>query len=546
VNQATMFSLGLRRLTPLAATWAPHMRTFRTQSFGLRAAAQPSNAEVSQILEERLIKHSGSFNVEETGRVLSVGDGIARVHGLKNCQAEEMVQFASGVKGMALNLEADNVGVVIFGNDTEIKEGDVVKRTGEIVDVPVGDELLGRVVDALGEPIDGQGPLNTKKRARVGVKAPGIIPRKSVHEPVQTGLKCVDSLVPIGRGQRELIIGDRQTGKTAVALDTILNQKRFNDSADESKKLYCIYVAVGQKRSTVAQFLQTLRKNDALKYSAIVAATASDAAPLQYLAPYSGCAIGEYFRDNGKHALIIFDDLSKQAVAYRQMSLLLRRPPGREAYPGDVFYLHSRLLERAAKMSDAQGAGSLTALPVIETQGGDVSAYIPTNVISITDGQIFLETELFYKGVRPAINVGLSVSRVGSAAQLKCMKQVSGTMKLELAQYREVAAFAQFGSDLDPSTQAQLNRGSRLTELLKQRQYSPMAVDEMVCVIYAGVRGHLDKVDITRIGEFETRFLAYMRSDGKDILSTISKEGVLSPETDAKLKKAVTDFLATF
>jgi len=541
-----MFSLGLRRLTPLAATWAPHMRTFRTQSFGLRAAAQPSNAEVSQILEERLIKHSGSFNVEETGRVLSVGDGIARVHGLKNCQAEEMVQFASGVKGMALNLEADNVGVVIFGNDTEIKEGDVVKRTGEIVDVPVGDELLGRVVDALGEPIDGQGPLNTKKRARVGVKAPGIIPRKSVHEPVQTGLKCVDSLVPIGRGQRELIIGDRQTGKTAVALDTILNQKRFNDSADESKKLYCIYVAVGQKRSTVAQFLQTLRKNDALKYSAIVAATASDAAPLQYLAPYSGCAIGEYFRDNGKHALIIFDDLSKQAVAYRQMSLLLRRPPGREAYPGDVFYLHSRLLERAAKMSDAQGAGSLTALPVIETQGGDVSAYIPTNVISITDGQIFLETELFYKGVRPAINVGLSVSRVGSAAQLKCMKQVSGTMKLELAQYREVAAFAQFGSDLDPSTQAQLNRGSRLTELLKQRQYSPMAVDEMVCVIYAGVRGHLDKVDITRIGEFETRFLAYMRSDGKDILSTISKEGVLSPETDAKLKKAVTDFLATF
>jgi len=541
-----MFSLGLRRLTPLAATWAPHMRTFRTQSFGLRAAAQPSNAEVSQILEERLTKHSGSFNVEETGRVLSVGDGIARVHGLKNCQAEEMVQFASGVKGMALNLEADNVGVVIFGNDTEIKEGDVVKRTGEIVDVPVGDELLGRVVDALGEPIDGQGPLNTKRRARVGVKAPGIIPRKSVHEPVQTGLKCVDSLVPIGRGQRELIIGDRQTGKTAVALDTILNQKRFNDSADESKKLYCIYVAVGQKRSTVAQFLQTLRKNDALKYSAIVAATASDAAPLQYLAPYSGCAIGEYFRDNGKHALIIFDDLSKQAVAYRQMSLLLRRPPGREAYPGDVFYLHSRLLERAAKMSDAQGAGSLTALPVIETQGGDVSAYIPTNVISITDGQIFLETELFYKGVRPAINVGLSVSRVGSAAQLKCMKQVSGTMKLELAQYREVAAFAQFGSDLDPSTQAQLNRGSRLTELLKQRQYSPMAVDEMVCVIYAGVRGHLDKVDITRIGEFETKFLAYMRADGKDILSTISKEGVLSPETDAKLKKAVTDFLATF
>jgi len=522
------------------------MRTFRTQSFGLRAAAQPSNAEVSQILEERLTKHSGSFNVEETGRVLSVGDGIARVHGLKNCQAEEMVQFASGVKGMALNLEADNVGVVIFGNDTEIKEGDVVKRTGEIVDVPVGDELLGRVVDALGEPIDGQGPLNTKRRARVGVKAPGIIPRKSVHEPVQTGLKCVDSLVPIGRGQRELIIGDRQTGKTAVALDTILNQKRFNDSADESKKLYCIYVAVGQKRSTVAQFLQTLRKNDALKYSAIVAATASDAAPLQYLAPYSGCAIGEYFRDNGKHALIIFDDLSKQAVAYRQMSLLLRRPPGREAYPGDVFYLHSRLLERAAKMSDAQGAGSLTALPVIETQGGDVSAYIPTNVISITDGQIFLETELFYKGVRPAINVGLSVSRVGSAAQLKCMKQVSGTMKLELAQYREVAAFAQFGSDLDPSTQAQLNRGSRLTELLKQRQYSPMAVDEMVCVIYAGVRGHLDKVDITRIGEFETKFLAYMRADGKDILSTISKEGVLSPETDAKLKKAVTDFLATF
>uniref|UniRef100_F6XK18 ATP synthase subunit alpha n=1 Tax=Xenopus tropicalis TaxID=8364 RepID=F6XK18_XENTR len=469
-------------------------------------------AEVSSILEERILGADTSADLEETGRVLSIGDGIARVYGLRNVQAEEMVEFSSGLKGMSLNLEPDNVGVVVFGNDKLIKEGDIVKRTGAIVDVPVGDELLGRVVDALGNAIDGKGPLASKIRRRVGLKAPGIIPRISVREPMQTGIKAVDSLVPIGRGQRELIIGDRQTGKTSIAIDTIINQKRFNDGTDEKKKLYCIYVAIGQKRSTVAQLVKRLTDADAMKYTIVVSATASDAAPLQYLAPYSGCSMGEYFRDNGKHALIIYDDLSKQAVAYRQMSLLLRRPPGREAYPGDVFYLHSRLLERAAKMNDHFGGGSLTALPVIETQAGDVSAYIPTNVISITDGQIFLETELFYKGIRPAINVGLSVSRVGSAAQTRAMKQVAGTMKLELAQYREVAAFAQFGSDLDAATQQLLNRGVRLTELLKQGQYVPMAIEEQVTVIYAGVRGHLDKMEPSKITKFENAFLAHVKS----------------------------------
>merc|ERR1719272_2167653 len=444
----------------------------RQLSASTAAKAGAGQAEVSSILEERILKATSSAELEETGRVLSVGDGIARVYGLANVQAEEMVEFSSGLQGMALNLEPDNVGIVIFGNDKLIREGDVVKRTGAIVDVPTGDELLGRVVDALGNPIDGKGPINTTTRSRVEVKAPGIIPRQSVSEPMQTGIKAVDSLVPIGRGQRELIIGDRQIGKTAVAIDTIINQKRFNDAGDNKKKLFCIYVAVGQKRSTVAQIVKRLTDADAMKYTIVVSATASDAAPLQYLAPYSACAMGEFFRDNGQHALIIFDDLSKQAVAYRQMSLLLRRPPGREAYPGDVFYLHSRLLERAAKMSDEMPGGSLTALPVIETQAGDVSAYIPTNVISITDGQIFLESELFWKGIRPAINVGLSVSRVGSAAQQKAMKQVAGTMKLDLAQYREVAAFAQFGSDLDAATQYLLNRGARLTELLKQNQYA--------------------------------------------------------------------------
>merc|ERR1712226_1092737 len=494
----------LARQTPKAATMvqqAPAMAVAARQ-FSASATQNKSKAalsEISSILEERILGAAPAANLEETGRVLSIGDGIARVYGLKNIQAEEMVEFSSGLKGMALNLEPDNVGVVVFGNDKLIKEGDVVKRTGAIVDVPVGEALLGRVVDALGNPIDGKGPIESATRARVGVKAPGIIPRTSVKEPMLTGIKAVDSLVPIGRGQRELIIGDRQTGKTAIAIDTIINQKKFNEAEDEKKKLYCIYVAVGQKRSTVAQLVKRLTDADAMKYTIVVSATASDAAPLQYLSPYSGCAMGEYFRDNGKHALIIYDDLSKQAVAYRQMSLLLRRPPGREAYPGDVFYLHSRLLERAAKMSDTQGGGSLTALPVIKTQAGDVSAYIPTNVISITDGQIFLETELFHKGIRPAINVGLSVSRVGSAAQLKAMKQVAGTMKLFLAQYREVAAFAQFGSDLDATTKQTLSRGERLTELLKQKQYSPMAVNEMVPLIYAGINGHLDNVPVAKI-----------------------------------------------
>uniref|UniRef100_A0A2K6RZS3 ATP synthase subunit alpha n=2 Tax=Saimiri boliviensis boliviensis TaxID=39432 RepID=A0A2K6RZS3_SAIBB len=503
-------------------------------------------AEMSSILEERILGADTSVDLEETGRVLSIGDGIARVHGLRNVQAEEMVEFSSGLKGMSLNLEPDNVGVVVFGNDKLIKEGDIVKRTGAIVDVPVGEELLGRVVDALGNAIDGKGPIGSKTRRRVGLKAPGIIPRISVREPMQTGIKAVDSLVPIGRGQRELIIGDRQTGKTSIAIDTIINQKRFNDGSDEKKKLYCIYVAIGQKRSTVAQLVKRLTDADAMKYTIVVSATASDAAPLQYLAPYSGCSMGEYFRDNGKHALIIYDDLSKQAVAYRQMSLLLRRPPGREAYPGDVFYLHSRLLERAAKMNDAFGGGSLTALPVIETQAGDVSAYIPTNVISITDGQIFLETELFYKGIRPAINVGLSVSRVGSAAQTRAMKQVAGTMKLELAQYREVAAFAQFGSDLDAATQQLLSRGVRLTELLKQGQYSPMAIEEQVAVIYAGVRGYLDKLEPSKITKFENAFLSHVVSQHKALLGTIRADGKISEESDAKLKEIVTNFLAGF
>ncbi|XP_022905736.1 ATP synthase subunit alpha, mitochondrial [Onthophagus taurus] len=512
----------------------------------IHVSGAQNGAEISSILEERILGSAPKADLEETGRVLSIGDGIARVYGLKNIQADEMVEFSSGLKGMALNLEVDNVGVVVFGNDKLIKEGDIVKRTGAIVDVPVGEQLLGRVVDALGNPIDGKGPINTKTRFRVGIKAPGIIPRISVREPMQTGIKAVDSLVPIGRGQRELIIGDRQTGKTALAIDTIINQQRFNAGSDEKKKLYCIYVAIGQKRSTVAQILKRLTDSGAIGYTIIVSATASDAAPLQYLAPYSGCAMGEFFRDNGKHALIIYDDLSKQAVAYRQMSLLLRRPPGREAYPGDVFYLHSRLLERAAKMSDAHGGGSLTALPVIETQAGDVSAYIPTNVISITDGQIFLETELFYKGIRPAINVGLSVSRVGSAAQTKAMKQVAGSMKLELAQYREVAAFAQFGSDLDAATQQLLNRGVRLTELLKQGQYVPMAIEEQVAIIYCGVRGHLDKIDPAKITVFEKEFSAHIKSNHQSLLGSIAKEGKITDDADAQLKKIVQDFLSTF
>lgn len=537
------------RNLPKAATQAACKAAYPAASLAARkfhVAGTQRSAEISNILEERILGVAPKADLEETGRVLSIGDGIARVYGLNNIQADEMVEFSSGLKGMALNLEPDNVGVVVFGNDKLIKQGDIVKRTGAIVDVPVGDELLGRVVDALGNAIDGKGAINTKDRFRVGIKAPGIIPRVSVREPMQTGIKAVDSLVPIGRGQRELIIGDRQTGKTALAIDTIINQKRFNEGQDESKKLYCIYVAIGQKRSTVAQIVKRLTDSGAMDYSVIVSATASDAAPLQYLAPYSGCAMGEYFRDKGKHALIIYDDLSKQAVAYRQMSLLLRRPPGREAYPGDVFYLHSRLLERAAKMSPAMGGGSLTALPVIETQAGDVSAYIPTNVISITDGQIFLETELFYKGIRPAINVGLSVSRVGSAAQTKAMKQVAGSMKLELAQYREVAAFAQFGSDLDAATQQLLNRGVRLTELLKQGQYVPMSIEDQVAVIYCGVRGHLDKMDPAKITKFEKEFLQHIKTSEQALLDTIAKDGQISEASDAKLKDIVGKFLSTF
>ena len=503
-------------------------------------------AEISAILKDQIAKFDTAADVAEVGQVISVGDGIARVYGLDKVQAGEMVEFANGVKGMALNLEIDHVGVVVLGDDRNIKEGDTVKRTGAIVECPVGRGLLGRVVDALGNPIDGKGPLTNVTRQRVEVKAPGIIARKSVHEPMQTGLKAIDSLVPIGRGQRELIIGDRQTGKTAIAIDTFLNQKAVNAGNDESKKLYCIYVCIGQKRSTVARIVKTLEDYGALEYSIIVAATASEPAPLQFLAPYTGCAMGEYFRDNGMHAVIVYDDLSKQAVAYRQMSLLLRRPPGREAYPGDVFYLHSRLLERAAKMSDEHGAGSLTALPVIETQAGDVSAYIPTNVISITDGQIFLETDLFYKGIRPAINVGLSVSRVGSAAQIKAMKQVAGRIKLELAQYREMAAFAQFASDLDPATQRLLARGARLTELLKQPQYSPMPVEEQVVSIFAGVRGYLDKLEVNQVTRFEQGLLNEIRTRHPEILERIRAEREISPETEEKLKAALDQFARTF
>lgn len=507
-------------------------------------------AELSGIIEERVLNYQDKVDLSEVGRVLSIGDGIARVYGLQSCKSGEMVNFGNAnLQGMALNLETSDVGVVVFGNDREIKEGDKVTRTGNIVDLGVGPGLLGRVVDALGNPIDGKGPIDAAKRARVEVKAPGIMPRMSVHEPMQTGLKAVDALVPIGRGQRELIIGDRQTGKTSVAMDAIMCQKQFFDSDDAAsvnKRLFCIYVAVGQKRSTVAQLAKTLEEAGALKYSVIVAATASDAAPLQFLAPYAGCAIGEYFRDNGQHALIVFDDLSKQAVAYRQMSLLLRRPPGREAFPGDIFYLHSRLLERAAKMSKAEGGGSLTALPVIETQAGDVSAYVPTNVISITDGQIFLETELFYKGQRPAINVGLSVSRVGSAAQLKSIKKVSGSMKLELAQHREVAAFAQFGSDLDASTKQLLDRGDRLNEILKQGVGVPMSPQDMVAVLYAGVRGYLDKIPVSKVAKFETEFLAYMKSGHSSLLDTIAKEGDLSQASDDALKAATVEFVKSF
>ncbi|CAK1355830.1 ATP synthase subunit alpha, mitochondrial [Cercospora beticola] len=522
----------------------PAVATAFARGYAAESKAQPT--EVSSILEQRIRGVQEESGLAETGRVLTVGDGIARVYGLNNVQAEELVEFASGVKGMAMNLEAGQVGVVLFGTDRLVKEGETVKRTGEIVDVPVGPELLGRVVDALGNPIDGKGPIKTKDRRRAQMKAPGILPRKSVNQPVQTGLKSVDAMVPIGRGQRELIIGDRQTGKTAVALDAMLNQKRWNVGNDETKKLYCIYVAVGQKRSTVAQLVQTLEEQDAMKYCIIVAATASEAAPLQFIAPFSACSMGEWFRDNGKHAVIIYDDLSKQAVAYRQMSLLLRRPPGREAYPGDVFYLHSRLLERAAKMNKHFGEGSLTALPVIETQGGDVSAYIPTNVISITDGQIFLESELFYKGIRPAINVGLSVSRVGSAAQLKAMKQVAGSLKLFLAQYREVAAFAQFGSDLDAATKQTLQRGERLTELLKQKQYTPMAVNEMVPLIFAGVNGYLDNVPVNKILKFESDFLNHLKTNESGLLESIDKEGALSKDLEGKLKDVVTSFLKSF
>ncbi len=503
-------------------------------------------AEISSILKDQIKNFGKEAQVSEIGQVLSVGDGIARVYGLDNVQAGEMVEFPGGIAGMALNLEVDNVGIVIFGDDRDIKEGDTVKRTGAIVEVPVGKELLGRVVDGLGNPIDGKGPIKAKKKSRVDVKAPGILPRKSVHEPMQTGLKAIDALIPVGRGQRELIIGDRQTGKTAVILDAILNQKSINTSKDESKKLYCVYVAVGQKRSTVAQFVKTLEENGAMEYSIVVAATASEPAPMQFLAPYAGCAMGEFFRDNGMHALIAYDDLSKQAVAYRQMSLLLRRPPGREAYPGDVFYLHSRLLERSAKLNEDHGSGSLTALPVVETQANDVSAYIPTNVISITDGQIFLETDLFYQGIRPAVNVGLSVSRVGSAAQLKAMKQVAGAIKGELAQYREMAAFAQFGSDLDASTQRMLNRGARLTELLKQPQFSPMTVDEQVASIYAGTHGYLDEIPVSAVGKFEEELLRHLKDKHAGVMDTIRESGELDDKSEEKLKKALDAFSKAF
>ena len=504
-------------------------------------------AEISAILKEQITNFGKEAEVAEVGRVLSVGDGIARVYGLDQVQAGELVEFDNNVKGMALNLETDNVGVVIFGDDRGIQEGDVVRRTETIVDTPIGKGLLGRVVDALGNPIDGKGPIKDVKRGRVEVKAPGIMPRQSVFEPMQTGLKAIDSLIPVGRGQRELIIGDRQTGKTSIALDTFINQKFINGSAKkDSDKLFCIYVAVGQKRSTVAQFVRALEENGALEYSIVVAATASEPAPMQFLAPYTAAAMGEYFRDNSMHSLVVYDDLSKQAVAYRQMSLLLRRPPGREAYPGDVFYLHSRLLERAAKLNEANGSGSMTALPIIETQAGDVSAYIPTNVISITDGQIFLETDLFYKGIRPAVNVGLSVSRVGSSAQIKAMKQVAGSIKLELAQYREMAAFAQFASDMDASTRQLLERGARLTELLKQPQYSPMPVEEQVVVLFAGVNGYLDKIALTDIGRFESGLLDALRGSGKEILDNIRAENKISDDTESKLKEAVETFTKSF
>jgi F-type H+-transporting ATPase subunit alpha len=504
-------------------------------------------SEISEILKSEIEGLTNEGEISEVGTVLTVGDGIARVYGLNNVQAGEMVEFPGKIKGMALNLEDDNVGVVIFGSDKSIKEGDIVKRTNSIVEVPSGKGLLGRVVDGLGNPIDGKGPLKDVKFTRAEVKAPGIIPRKSVHEPMQTGIKAIDSLIPIGRGQRELIIGDRQTGKTSVIIDTILNQKEANKNSDESKKLYCIYVSIGQKRSTVAQIVKTLEENDALKYSIVVAATASDPAPLQFLAPYTGCAMGEFFRDNGMHAVIFYDDLSKQAVAYRQMSLLLRRPPGREAFPGDVFYIHSRLLERAAKMGDDHGAGSLTSLPVIETQAGDVSAYIPTNVISITDGQIFLETELFFKGIRPAVNVGLSVSRVGSAAQIKAMKQVSGSIKLDLAQFREMEAFSQFASDLDQSTKDLLERGRRLTEILKQPQYKPLKVEQQVLIIFAGVKGYLDKISVNDVTKFESFLLEQMQNKGKNIINKIEKEQSLNDQLEGEinvfLEKVVEDFL---
>ncbi len=503
-------------------------------------------AEISDILKKQIADFGASADVAEIGQVLSIGDGVARVYGLDNVQAGEMIEFSSGVKGMALNLEADNVGVVIFGNDREIKEGDIVRRTGQIVEVPTGRELLGRVVDPLGNPLDGKGPIKAKSSSRIEVKAPGIIPRKSVHEPMQTGLKAIDALVPIGRGQRELIIGDRQTGKTAVAVDAIINQKNINSSDNEKEHLYCIYVSIGQKRSTVAQLVKELEEQGAMEYSIVVAATASDPAPLQFLAPYAGSAMGEYFRDNGMHALCVYDDLSKQAVAYRQMSLLLRRPPGREAYPGDVFYIHSRLLERSCKLSDEHGGGSMTALPIIETQSGDISAYIPTNVISITDGQIFLETGLFFKGIRPAIDVGASVSRVGSAAQIKAMKQVAGTIKLDLAQYREMEAFAQFASDLDASTQKLLARGARLTLLLKQPQYSPLAVEEQVAVLYAGTRGYLDDIALEQVEAYEHRLLEVLRSSGAEILAQIRDEKMITDDAENSLKILLDDFTKGF
>ena len=503
-------------------------------------------AEISAILKKKIKDFGKEAEVSEIGQVLSVGDGIARVYGLDNVEAGEMVEFSGDLKGMALNLEEDNVGVVIFGDDTGIKEGDTVKRTGEIVQVPVGKELLGRVVDSLGNPIDGKGPINTADSRRVDVKAPGIIPRQSVYEPMQTGLKAIDSLIPIGRGQRELIIGDRQTGKTAIAIDTILNQKQVNESENENDKLYCIYVAIGQKRSSVAQIVKTLEENGVMEYSIVVSATASEPAPLQYLAPFTGCTMGEYFRDNAMHALVVYDDLSKQAVAYRQMSLLLRRPPGREAYPGDVFYLHSRLLERAAKLNDDNGGGSLTALPIIETQANDLSAYIPTNVISITDGQIFLETDLFYQGIRPAVNIGLSVSRVGSSAQMKAMKQVAGSIKGELAQYRELAAFAQFGSDLDVSTQKLLARGERFTELLKQKQFSPIPTEEQVVLIYAGVNGFMDEIDVNQIGAFEDGLLDLIRKDYSHVLDDIRTSKSLNVDNEEVIKAAIQSHSSNF